>query len=620
MLLYICEKPSQARDIAKIIGCNQKHDGYLSHYDTIVSWCYGHLVEAAMPEHYCENLTSWRMELLPIVPKEWHSDVKDEAKKQFNVIKKLLKEAKTVVVATDADREGEVIAREILDLCKYSGEIKRLWLSALDDASIKKALQNIKAGKDTENLYYAGLGRQRADWLIGMNLTMAASVLFGKRGEGALSVGRVQTPTLKLVVQRDFTIEQFRPKDYFELTAQFTTTHQQTFSAKWQPLKDMCDDEGYCCDKNKVSAVAIKIKNKQGKVEVFEDKRKEQNAPLCLSLSQLQKLASSRFGYSAQDTLEIAQSLYETHKAATYPRTDCGYLPQSQFAEASGILNNLKKINPTYAELNDQCDLAYQSPVWNDKKITAHHAIIPTQNAHVDLQKMSAEEKSIYDLICRHYLAQFLGPYEYAERRATVRCENELFKATSHTPIKPGWKRALKNLTDQEVKKDEESELMTILPLLKVDETVSHTAEKLLTKQTKPPARFTEGTLIEAMKSIGKMVQDEKLRKILKDTAGIGTEATRAAILETLFKRKYLEKKGKAIFSTVKGRDLIAKLPAAVTDPALTAQWEQALDFIAQGQLQLPTFLQQQEQLLNDMLVALTAAKPSKPTATRRTP
>ncbi len=574
-----------------------------------------------MPGRYCANLKPWRIDVLPVVPDEWEMLIKKSCKTQFNVIKDLLKRTQTVVIATDADREGELIAREVLDYCHFKGGIKRLWLSALDDASITKALHAISDGKNTENLYYAGLGRQRADWLIGMNMTMAASVLYGSRDSGVLSVGRVQTPTLKLIVDRDCQIEHFVAKDYFELIAQFTTNNQQSFYAKWQAPQSECDADGYCVNKNVISSFAAKVRGKTGKIEKFSDEKKRQAPPVCLSLSQLQKLASHKFNMSAQKTLDIAQALYENHKATTYPRTDCGYLPESQFSEASIILDNLKKVlkksnvknnNQELLQLIEVCDVKFKSPAWNDKKITAHHGIIPTLNPNVDIDKMNDSERNLFELICRYYLAQFLGDYQYSLRSVAVLCEGELFKASNHTMDISGWKSAFKNSAENLENDDDDTHLSKI-PDLEINESARHSEEKIITKQTKPLARLTEGTLIDAMKSVGKNIKDEKLRKVLKETAGIGTEATRANIIKTLFDREYIEKKGKQLFSTEKGRKLIACLPPIVCDPALTAQWEQALDTVSQGQLKLESFVYQQNDLLKQMLAMLQSAKASMP-------
>jgi DNA topoisomerase-3 len=621
--LYLCEKPSQGRDIAKLLSCTEKGSGFLQHKsnNTIVSWCFGHLLEAAKPDAYCENIKPWRMEVLPIIPVEWELEIKDKSKIQFKTIQALLKETRTVVIATDADREGEVIAREILEYCKFKGTIKRLWLSALDDVSIQKALCEIREGYTTENLYYAGLGRQRADWLIGMNMTMAASVIFGKYGEGVLSVGRVQTPTLKLIVDRDKAIEDFKPKNYFELIAQFTTQENEpkSFYAKWQAPEYECDEEGYLLNYALIQSFADKVRNKPACVFSFDDKQKNQHAPLCLSLSQLQKIASSKWGYSASKTLETAQSLYETHKAITYPRTDCGYLPESQHSQAKEIFDVLEYVNLDFAEVIMNCDINQKSMSWNDKKITAHHAIIPTTNKNVLLSKMSDAEQKIYDLICKYYLAQFLGDYEYVQRTITVLCEGEKFKASSNTSVSLGWKRVLNASVKENADKnmEEEETAFGSIPYLTENQILLHTDEKILTKHTKPPAHFTEGTLIEAMKSIGKLV-DEKYKKILKETAGIGTEATRASIIETLFLRNYIQRKQKSLIATERGKNLISCLPSMVCDPILTAEWEQALDKVGEGQLNLDAFMKNQGELLNCMLNAISDEAKKNPETIRK--
>lgn len=612
--LYLCEKPSQGRDISKVLGIHKSQDGYIEGNNIIVTWCVGHLLETATPDYYRENLKPWRMQILPVVPTTWHMQPVERTKKQLGVIKKLLKKINHVVIATDADREGEVIAREVLEFCGYNGSLQRLWLSALDDVSIKKALAKLKANHETEKLYEAGLGRQRADWLIGMNLTMAASCLFGQRGEGVLSVGRVQTPTLKLVVDRDHAIENFKPKDYFILLAQFSTEQNEAFWTKWQVPAKESDNEGRCLNKNVIETFAIKVSGQQGLIKEFKQVEQKQTPPLCLSLSSLQKLASSRFGMSAKKTLDVAQALYETHKLTTYPRTDCGYLPENQFTEATIILNALVALDNSLEGLIDRCDINLKTPTWNDKKITAHHGIIPTQNKNLDLRKLSADESKIYDLIRRHYIAQFLGDYVYSNRQVTVICQGELFKASSNTPLKLGWKQALQDQLEssdqsQAIFANTEHEHFGSIPNLQTNQTVLHTNQRIEAKQTKPPARFTEGTLIDAMKNVGKFVTDTAFKKILKETAGIGTEATRAAILETLFRREYLTKHGKQLISTQKGRALIALLPDVVTNPVTTAQWEQALENVAEGKLKLDAFLIQQAESLQIMLDALAAKK-----------
>ena len=606
MKLFICEKPSQARDIAGVIDDSfKKQESHLEGSSVVVTWCYGHLLELAPPDDYCENLKPWRVDVLPVIPSQWVTKAQKKTKKQLNAIGKLLKKATEVVIATDADREGDVIGREVLDYFNYQGPVSRLWLSALDEASIKKALADIRPGSSTECLYQAGLGRQRADWLIGMNLTMATSSLFGGFGQGVLSVGRVQTPTLKLVVDRDLEIEQFKPKDYFVVKAEFQTTELDKFWTTWEVPHDYSDEQGRCIKQDYASAVIKKIENQEACVQHFKEAPKKTAPPLCFSLSSLQKLGSAQFGLGAKEVLDIAQSLYEKHKATTYPRTDCGYLPESQFSEASQILSALQAIDESLTPLIAQCDVHTKSKVWNDKKITAHHGIIPTLNDSVDITQMSLKEKQLYDVIRRHYIAQFLGDYEFLQRQVIVECQSHTFKASQSTPVYPGWKQAITENAEAS------EEVEGSLPKLSNGQELTNSQAKQESKKTKPPARFSEGTLITAMKSIAKYVDDANLKKVLKETAGIGTEATRANIIETLINRDYVAKKGKQLISTKRGRELIKLLPASITNPSTTALWEQQLDAIAEGSSEISDFLDDQQDALEGMIeqLALLAKK-----------
>lgn len=607
MLLYLCEKPSQAKDIAKVLGINkQEGTHFKGHSRTVVTWCVGHLLEMASPEYYRNDLKPWRLEALPIIPKEWKMNVVNKTKKQFNAIKKLLKDADEVIIATDADREGEVIAREILAICNYRGKLQRLWLSALDEVSIKKALANLKADHETRKLYDAGMARQRADWLVGMNLTMAATVLFGKKSKEVLTVGRVQTPTLKLVVDRDRAIEAFQPKNYYILQVQFITQQQENFWADWEVSPNLADEEGHCSDRVRLESVANKIKGKSAQVYAFEENQKHEKPPLGLSLSALQKLASSRLGISAKQTLDVVQSLYETHKATTYPRTDCCYLPESQFADAKIIVSTLKNTHPELKSLIERCDLTSKSLIWNDKKITAHHAIIPTTNVHVDHSRFSILERQIYDLICRKYLAQFLGDYVYLRRLVIINCEEEWFKTSCNLVVAYGWQLAIASHKPEEID-CKIAQSRPLIPVLKKNEKLINSQMQIDSCKTQSPARYTEGTVIDAMKNVGKYVTDLELRKILKDNAGIGTEATRANILEALFKRGYLVRQGKNLVSTSKGREIIDLLPHVISDPATTARWEQELEAIANGEQTLAGFMRQQIINLQMMLEELSA-------------
>lgn len=605
MKLYICEKPSQAKDIAAVLGATTRTDHCFEGAQIVVTWCVGHLLELAPPDSYCDHLKPWRMAVLPVVPDIWTMLPQEKTKKQLTAIGKLLKKSTSVVIATDADREGDVIGREVLDYFNFKGPVERLWLSALDEASIKKALLEIRPGHATENLYQAGLGRQRADWLVGMNLTMAVSSLYGVPGQGVLSVGRVQTPTLQLVVNRDLDIEHFKARDYFVLNVQWETMSQELFWTTWEIPDELSDEEGRCINKDVMTAVINTIANQQGIVGHYSEQQKKTAAPVCLSLSVLQKIASAQFGFSAKETLETAQSLYEKHKATTYPRTDCGYLPESQLAEAGLVMEALSIIDPAYASLIAKANPRFKSRVWNDKKISAHHGIIPTKNKRVDLTAMSPKERTLYALIRAYYLAQFLNDYTYVQREIRVDVRDYRFKAMSNTPIMPGWKEAIHGMEDVDGTVDNEDIPTGRIPQVTPGACLTVKNKDIDNRKTKAPARFTEGTLITAMKSIAKYVDDIQLKKILKDTAGIGTEATRANILETLVARDYIKRHGKQLISTSKGRDLVTLLPPSITNPATTALWEQVLDSIANGHSALADFLDDQRDTLEGILEQL---------------
>ncbi|MCP4042561.1 MAG: DNA topoisomerase III [Gammaproteobacteria bacterium] len=608
--LFLCEKPSQGRDIARVLGASRRQDGCLTGDGVTVTWCFGHMLEMVPPDAYDPALKRWSLEQLPIIPEQWKLEPRKEARKQLNVVKKLLKQASSVVVATDADREGETIAREVLDACRWKGPVTRLWLSALDEASIRKALKMILPGEKTEPLYFAGLGRARADWLVGMNLTRAYTVTGRHSGyDGVRSVGRVQTPTLKLVVDRDREIENFKPVPYFELFATFDVANGR-FRAKWLPTEELADGEGRCTNHQSALKVAQKIEGQTGRINKAETKRIKEPPPLPFDLSSLQQVASKRWGMGAQQVLDVAQALYETHKATSYPRTDCQYLPKDQFKEAPQVLGALRQSDPALTELIDGADTHLRSRVWNDKKITAHHAIVPTAAA-VNVARMSQAESRLYDLIRRRYLAQFYPEHQYDKTVIEVGIEQETFRASGRTPVGLGWKRLL-----SAEPKDKKKEAETTLPAVRKDESAKATETSVESKQTKPPPRFTEGTLIQAMKSVGKSISDPALKKVLKETSGIGTEATRAGIIQTLFKRGFLDKEGrKNVISTPAGRDLIDTLPDPVKNPATTALWEQSLDDIAHGRAGLQEFVGRQAQWVRAMVdEAKQAAPESRPT------
>ncbi|MGL4724547.1 MAG: DNA topoisomerase III [Scandinavium sp.] len=595
MKLFLCEKPSQGRDIARVLGATKKGEGCLSGNEIIVTWGFGHLMEMVPPEYYDAKYKKWTLSDLPVIPAQWQLAVKPEAKKQFAVIRRHLKKAQAVVIATDADREGEMIAREILDACQYRGPLSRLWLSALDEASIRKGLATLRPGESTEALYQAGLGRARADWLCGMNLTRLFTLKGRKPGEkGVYSVGRVQTPTLRLIVDRDREIANFVPHDYWTLVVQLRGKNSG-FQAQWLAPESASDEEGRCIREAVAQQAAREIKQSgQAIVTATETKRVKTAAPLPFDLGTLQQHCSKKWGMGAQQVLDIAQSLYETHKATTYPRTDCGYLPLSMLADVPQVLRALSASVPAFTRLLAACNLQQKSRAWNDSKITAHHGIIPTMQS-ADTSRMSDDERRVYDLICRHYLAQFLPLHEADKTRIQLSCGIQQLLAQGNVVIVPGWKQAF---GDNDAAGDDTQ----VLPALVKGEQCAVSGVTITPLQTRPPEHYTEGTLIAAMKNASRFVTDERLKQRLKESAGLGTEATRAGIIETLLRRGYIRKQKRHLVATDSARTLMDMLPAIIKDPGMTALWEQALDDVAVGKLPLAIFLQKQSTWIGAMV------------------
>ncbi|OOF81994.1 DNA topoisomerase III [Rodentibacter ratti] len=592
MKLFLCEKPSQARDVAKVLGATQKGEGYLSTPDgvTVVTWARGHLVEQFSPEQYNPALKAWRLDTLPIIPSQWQVAPKADTKKEYKTVLSLLKKAKFVVISTDIDREGETIAREMLEIAKYTGPIQRLWITGLDDISIRKALSQLKTNEETLPLYYAGLARSRADWLIGMNFSRLFTLLAQQKGyQGKpLSVGRVQSPTLSLVVNRDREIKNFIPKQHFTLQVMLSEG-TQPFVTQYVIPEQYCDADGLCLSAQVIQAANQQIRQiGQAKVESVETKREKQSAPLLFALSDLQSEANRLYGLGAQQVLDIAQSLYETHKATTYPRTDCGYLPESQLVEAPRVIQCLIQSDSRLQPLASKLNLNQKSRVWNDKKITAHHGIIPTM-AKVDINKMSDEEFKLYDLIRRRYLAQFLPVSETDKTQIVLKCGQHVLAARGNVLIAPGWKILFGKTLD------EEDESKQTLPTLTQGQTCRVVDTEMKNQQTTPPNHFTEGTLLTAMKNAARFVTDERLKQRLRETEGLGTEATRAGTIQGLIDKGFLKKKGKSLLATEEAITLIDNLPQTLKDPGLTALWEQALNQIAERSLSLDVFMQKQE-------------------------
>ena len=632
MILYIAEKPSLGKAIAAQLPGPRK--AARTHIEcgggVIVTWAFGHLFEQAEPDVYLPDSVpkngkgkkKWRLEDLPIIPQDWQKIPKPEAREQLTAIRKLLKDADQVVHAGDPDREGQLLVDEILEAMRWKGPTRRIWLAALDPASVQKALADLKDNSLYRPLRDAAEARARADWLTGMNLTRAYTLK--SNGQGVVSVGRVQTPTLALVVRRDAEIDGFTSVAFY--VPQVTFRHSNgTYKATWKApaTVDGLDAEGRLINLPAAQAIIAAADHQAGTVKTFDTEDGQEPPPLPFTLSRLQAVASSRHGLSAKATLDAAQALYETHKLATYPRTDCAYLPESQYQDARLVLAAVARVNPAMAGLAQGADMSLKSACWNDAKITAHHGIIPTTHDQVSVDALSETERQVYDLIVRAYLCQFYPPHRYTKTVAVTECAGHEWEAKGRTQLTAGWRAVLAG-------QDKPAEDVQVLPLMKVGDSVDWVDGRVDHRQTKAPSRFTDGTLIAAMSSVHKLVTDPKIRARLKETSGLGTEATRANILETLLKRGFIERKGKQVLSTEAGRILIAALPPALTDPGVTGLWEDFLSEIAAGNRTLIEFETQQRSFVVKRVEAAKAgaslampataaqAKPKAKTTTKK--
>ncbi|WP_324745656.1 DNA topoisomerase III [Pseudomonas veronii] len=609
MRLFLCEKPSQGRDIAKVLGASRRGDGCLIGRGTTVTWCIGHLLETAPPEAYRDQYKTWSLDHLPIIPAQWRVEVKPKTVAQFKIIKQLLSEATTVVIATDADREGEMIARELLELCNYSGSVERLWLSALNEVSIRKALSSLKSSQETFPLYHSALARSRADWLIGMNLSRFFTLLGRRAGyDGVLSVGRVQTPTLRLVVERDRAIASFVSVPYWVVDVHLSSMGQP-FIASWIPPSSGRDEAGRCLQQALASQTVQAISSsKTATVVSLQTEHFREAPPLPFDLSTLQEVCSRKLGLGAQETLNIAQALYETHKATSYPRSDCRYLPESMFNEVAAVFDALLRMDPALRPELGSVDRSLRSRAWSDAKITAHHAIIPTTEP-ANLARMSEQERQVYELIRNHYLVQFLPHHEFDRTQVELKCGEERLTAVGKQMLVQGWKGLLYENTEE----DEPNHKAQVLPVLQQGTLCAVDDVGLKSMRTAAPKPLTEGDLIKAMKNVAKLVNDPRLKQKLRDTTGIGTEATRAGIIKGLIDRGYLLKKKRALTASAAAHTLIEAVPAAVADPGMTAIWEQALDEIEAGRLTLDAFVAKQAHWITQLIAncgALTLSVP----------
>ncbi|MFT5482990.1 MAG: DNA topoisomerase-3 [Halieaceae bacterium] len=616
MRLYIAEKPSLGRAIADVLPKpHRKADGciYAGNGDC-VSWCIGHLLEQAEPDTYDASFKQWRLEHLPIVPGEWQLKAKAGSRKQLAVLRKLVKEADQLVHAGDPDREGQLLVDQVIDYFKVSGNkrdsIQRCLINDLNPAAVSRALAQQRDNKEFVPLSTSALARSRADWLYGINMTRAYTLMGRKVGyQGVLSVGRVQTPLLGLVVRRDEEIEGFVAKPFYQLIAHVVTQQGEHFKAKWQP-SEACqpwqDDDGRILSKPLVDNILSRINQQAAIVTNNNCKQKKQPPPLTFNLSALQIAAAKRFSMSAKQVLDTCQALYERHKLLTYPRSDCRFLPVEHFADRNTVINALANNCPALSQAARDADQNLKSKVWNSSQIQAHHAIIPTARK-VDANKLSQAEQNIYELVARQYLAQFYPAHEYSDSQIDLDIGGGHFIAKARALLKPGWKQ-LFPVRNEGAKN--ESVLNTQLPNLKKGDSCFCETGEVLEKQTTPPNHFDDASLLAAMTGIARHVQSPDLRKVLKDTDGLGTEATRAGIIELLFTREFLIRNGKQIRATAAGKGLIHSLPKMASTPDMTARWETELDAISQRKSSYNGFMQPLEASLHQLIAQSQAVLP----------
>ncbi|MGF1723398.1 DNA topoisomerase III [Photobacterium nomapromontoriensis] len=593
--LYIAEKPSLGRAIAAVLPRPHKNqNGYIEAGNgDIVTWCIGHLLEQVEPDAYDEQYKKWNLADLPIIPEQWLLAPRKTAKQQLAVVRKLCKQATEVVHAGDPDREGQLLVDEVIDYVKLAqgkkAAMQRLLISDLNPSAVKRALGKLRSNRDFIPLSVSALARSRADWLYGMNMTRAYTLLGQKGGyRGVLSVGRVQTPVLGLVTRRDDEIANFIPKPFYELFA-LIPYQDMVIRARWKP-SDAClawqDEDGRILNRKLCENVVSRIKGQPAEVTLSERKETRQSAPLPYSLSALQIDAAKRFGMSAADVLATCQSLYEKHKVITYPRSDCRYLPVEHFKQASEISQAIAAIDNGLSAAVSGADFSIKSKAWNDKKVGAHHAIIPTPKA-INAAGLSAAEQKVYQLIARQYLMQFYPPAVYSEAKLEFTIAGGLFIARGRQLLSPGWRKLL----GRDDKTENELDLADKVPPLETGTVLICHDGEICDKMTEPPKAFTEATLLQAMTGIARFVSDSSLKKILRDTDGLGTEATRAGILDILFKRQLLIRQGKSIHATDAGRGLIYALPDEATYPDMTAHWEHQLQDMAEKKCAYQPFM-----------------------------
>lgn len=583
MKVCIAEKPSVAREIATVLGANTKRDGYFEGNGYAVTYTFGHLCTLFEPNDYKPHWKSWDLNNLPMLPDKFKTKVvtNDGIQKQFKIVKSLFDKAEVIINCGDAGQEGELIQRWVINQANYKGEVQRLWISSLTTEAIKDGFQNLKPSKNYDNLYYAGFSRAIGDWLLGMNATRLYTVKHGGYKQ-MLSIGRVQTPTLAMVVNRFKEIENFIPQPYWELQ----TLYRETLFSY---------EEGRFLKKEEGEIFANKVKESDFEIISVTKKAGKEYAPKLFDLTGLQVYCNNKFGFSADETLKIVQKLYE-QKVVTYPRVDTTFLPNDIYPKVPGILKNLTKYSNLIQPLLSK-KIKKSSKVFDDKKVTDHHAIIPTG---VEIQ-LQYNQQQVYDIITKRFIAVFYNDCDVSNTTVIGLAADVSFKTTGKEIIKEGWRIVFKS-------PESNNKEANILPAFIKGEKGPH-EPSFLEKETKPPNHFSEATLLRAMETAGKQVDDENLRELMKEN-GIGRPSTRANIIETLFKRKYIVRNKKQLLPTQTGIQLIDTIQNELLKSAeLTGQWEKRLKEIEQGNFNAATFIQNMKKMVENLVYEVRSEK-----------
>ncbi len=603
--LILAEKPSVARDIARVLNCRKNLAGAIEGSQYVVTWALGHLVTLADPEKYDKKFKEWNLSYLPMIPKKWKLIVIKQTAKQYHNVKSQLfrKDIEDIIIATDAGREGELVARWILEKSGCCKPVRRLWISSVTDKAIREGFANLKDGREYLALYHAARSRAEADWLVGINATRALTCKYNAQ----LSCGRVQTPTLSMIAKREEEIRSFCPREYYGLTCTAGTIRWT-----WQNDKN---GSTRSFQKPFLEEVRTNLKGQKLTVTDVQKTGKKTFAPGLYDLTELQRDANRRFGFSAKETLNIMQRLYENHKVLTYPRTDSRYIgtdivPTIKERLKACNTGPYKKFIPQLLKMPLKTSKAFV----DDKKVSDHHAIIPTEEA-VLLEHLSSEERKVYDLVVRRFISVLYPPFEYEQTTLKATAAGQCFTARGKRVLSQGWKAVYEadHFDENEEYEDEKDGFQTTeqtLPSLKKGEKLPISNPALQTGKTKPPARFTEATLLTAMENPARYMesQDARARKTLGETGGLGTVATRADIIEKLFHSFLIEKKGSEILITSKGKQLLTLVPEDLKKPELTAQWEMQLADIARGRYKETAFLAEIQGYTKELIEEIRSA------------